>query len=379
MSELKFELIASVAWGEDGLQDRVLYASTLEAGAPKMLARVPPDVLRGADGTLWLAAEGRVLRLGGADSAETVTVTSGGGGEIGALVPTEDGGLVVLGEGDDTKWVLTRLSSEGEVVWRRQDVGIRGQRVTDAQLLGDRDGSVFLYAISGGVGEVFQVDLREGSVRNMTAFDREAPENVWVDRGCVFRVVFSNEGAHRWVRRDLASSEEHAVGSGPLQYVLDWAQGPLPDGGAILAVVQKGELIWMDSEGFEARRLSLAGLVRDGEDVVVGVRDEGCIRSTRWRSREAVGSSVRTGPFESSFARLIAAEAESLYVLDSGELSVFDSTGAKVEEVERVRVNEERLSREGTVSIGRPVVEPSGAVLVVGADPRGAYVVRIGA
>lgn len=377
MSQLKFEFVSSVTWQDDGLQDQILYASTLELGKPKMLTRIPPDLFRGPDGTLWLTAKGRVVRLQSADSADIFPLGATEMDEIITLVPTEDRGLVVLGrQGMDS--VLTRLSSTGELIWQRKDLPMLQQHFTQAKLLSDLNDSKYLYTVSGGLGQVVQIDLNDGSAKTIVSFDSQPPQNVWVNQGSLFWVVFSEAGMHTWVSKNLETGQQRTIGEPPLQYVLDQAQGSLPNGGALLAIAQRGELIWMNSEGLESERLPLAGIVRkNNEELVIGIRETDLICITRWQSGEAISSSFRVGSFSSSFPRLIAAEENRYYVLDSRQLFIFDDNGQKVEQIRPFDVNKQRLQREGNIAISKPVIEAYGPILLVGADSTGAYIVRI--
>jgi len=376
MSQLKFEFVGSVSWQDDGLQDQILYASTLELGKPKMLARIPPDLLRGPDGTLWLTAKGRVVRLMNADSANIFPLRATETDEIITLVPTEAQGLVVLGR-QEMDSVLTRLSSTGEVIWQRKDLPTLQQHFTQANLLGDHNGSTYLYTISSELGQLVQIDLNDGSAKTIVSFDSQPPQNVWVNQGSLFWVVFSTAGMHTWVSQNLETGQRHTISEPPLQYVLNQAQGPLPNGGALLAIPKQGELIWMNAEGLESERLPLVGLVRENEELVVGVKDEESICITRWKMGEVISSAFRIETFSSSVSRLIAAEENRYYILDSRQLFIFDEKGHKLKEIEQFNVNEQRLKREGNVAISQPVIEPSGSILLVGADSSGAYIVRL--
>lgn len=378
MSQLKLEFAGSVSWQDDGLQDQILYASTLILGKPKMLARVPPDLLRGPDGTLWLTSKGRVIRLQGTDSANIFPLEAAATDEIIALIPTEDRGLVVLGrQGMDS--VLTRLSSTGELIWQRKDLKTLQQPLTQAQLLGDFDGSTFLYVISKRLGQVVQIDLIDGSATTVIRFDGQLPRKVWVNQGSLFWVVFSEAGTHTWVSKHLETDQQCAIGEPPLQYMLGQVQGVLPNnGGALLTIPKKGELIWMNSQGLASGRLSLAGIVRsNNEELVIGVRENELIHITRWQAGEIIGPSFWLDSFNSSLPHLIAAEGNSYYLLDDRQLVIFDENGHKEKEIQQFDVNEQRLLREGNVAISKLVVEPSGSILLVGADSRGAYIVRL--
>ncbi|MGR3279774.1 hypothetical protein ACSYAD_32475 [Acaryochloris marina NIES-2412] len=376
MSQYKFQLVGSVTWQDDGLQDQILYASTLELGQPRMLARIPPDLFRGPDGTLWLMAKGKVVRLQDTDTADIFSLKAIETDEIIALVPTEDRSLIVLSRRDMNS-VLTRLSSTGELIWHRNDLPMLQQHLTQAQLLVDFDGSTFLYAVSSGIGRVVRIDLMDGSTTTVVSFDSQPPQNVWVSQGSLSWVVFSDAGTHTWVSKNLETGQQRTIGEPPFQYLLDQVQSPLPNGGALLAVPQKGELIWMNSEGIESKRLPLAGLVRENEELAVGIREKDLICITRWKLGEAISSSFQVGSFSSEFSRLIASEGNSYYVLDPGKLFIFDENGHKLKELEQFEVNEQRLQREGAVAISKSVIEPAGSILLVGADAVGAYIVRI--
>ena len=109
----------------------------------------------------------------------------------------------------------------------------------------------------------------------------------------------------------------------------------------------------------------------------VGVKDEESICITRWKMGEVISSAFRIETFSSSASRLIAAEENRYYILDSRQLFIFDEKGHKLKEIEQFNVNEQRLKREGNVAISQPVIEPSGSILLVGADSSGAYIVRL--
>ncbi|KAI9130401.1 hypothetical protein [Acaryochloris sp. CCMEE 5410] len=376
MSQYKFQLVGSVTWQKDGLQDQILYASTLELGKPKMLARIPPDLFRGPDGTLWLMSKGTVARLQGTDAADIFSLKAIETDEIIALVPTEDRSLIVLSRRDMNS-VLTRLSSTGELIWQRNDLPTLQQHLTQAQLLVDFDGSTFLYAVSREVGQVVKIDLTNGSSTTVVSFESQPPQKVWVNQGSLSWVVFSDAGTHTWVSKNLETGQQHTLGEPPLQYILDQAQGSLPNGRVLLAIPKKGELIWMNSEGLETERLSIAGLVRENEELNVGIREKDLICITRWKSGEAIDPSFQVSSFSSSFSRLIAVEGNSYYVLDARKLIVFDENGHKLKELEQFEVNEQRLQREGAIAISKSVIEPAGSILLVGADAVGAYIVRI--
>jgi hypothetical protein len=375
MSRFTFELRGFVEWTDNGLQDKILYASRFDRqGKPKMLSRVPPTLLRGSDGTLWFEMKGRVVRLRGPASGDPFLLTAAGIDNFLAIAPTQDRGMVVLGCQDE-ETVLARLGADGQAIWRRTDHPALQEHLVQAQLLGDADGSLFLYATTARSSQVLAINSDDGTVSRVAGFDSPPPQRVWVRQGSLFWVANQEDGLGDWICRDLKTGSLRTVSPPSLRHLLYYIQGPLPQGGALLAIPQNGELIWMGSEGQEVGRLELAGLVREGDRLFAGTRGEGLTRLSSWQEGRELGS--WNIPPLGDFGRLIAADRNGFLILDSRKLIALDAAAKPLNEVPLLQVAEERARREGTIGIGRAVVEPSGSVLVPGADPEGAYVARI--
>ena len=276
---------------------------------------------------------------------------------------------------EGTRNVIARLGDAGQIIWRRTDLPILQGHLTQAQLLVDFDDSILLYAVGNNIGRVAQIDLRDGETTTVFMFDGEPPRDVWVHQGSLFWVMFSEAGTHQWISQNLKTGQHRAIGQRPLQNLFDHAQGPLPGGGALLALPRRSELIWMGAEGEELGRLTLAGLVRQGDELVTGIRHTDQIHIARWQAGQEVFS-LHTGPFGES-SRLIAAESNKFHIVDGQKIVVVDESGNRIGEIPSIQYADERIRREAGIAIAKPVIEPSGSVLLAGADAEGAYIVKI--
>ncbi len=379
MSNLRFELVALVPWVDDGLHDEILYGSGLGAdGTPLMVSRLPPDLLRGPDGTLWLTAKGRMARAYDSDGAEVFPLVSAGLDIVTGKVPTLDKGLVLLGR-KGTEHVLARLTNNGELAWRVRNIPLLQGNIGNAELFVDFDGSVYLYVVHGRGerGQLVRISLADGVGSMAFDFTRQdrAPQRIWLCQGSLFWIEYSASTCV-WVSRDLESGRQGVVTAQPsIRHLLAMACAALPDGGALLTIPEDGELIWMGADGSETGRLAVAGVVRANGGLATAVREGDGITITRW-SKGRVLESFRAGQSPVPM-HLIYTEQDVYYLLDQEQIVAVDSTGERVSEIPFFMVGDRRLKKEGNVSIAKAVVEPGGSVLVVGADADGAYVVRI--
>lgn len=381
MSDLAFELVAFVPWMEHGLEDELIYSSMRgPGGSPIVLGRLPPLVLLGPDGTLWLGRGTAVVRIRDAQSPEAFALAAAGIETLATMAPTLDAGMLLFGrEGSDN--VLARLSDSETVVWRKLDVPLPQDGFDHAQLLVDLDGSAYLYARGISEGLVVQVNLDDGATSVIVEFAESPPKNLWVREGRLFWTTYS-EGVRAWVSRDIEAGERKVVeGQGHFQSSLGKVCASLPGGGALLEV-SAGHLIWMGQDGDETNSLMLAGIVRADKGIAVGLREEDTIAIAQWSDGQTAGSVRVDSPSPS--ASLIYVDQDGYHLMDPQGVTAADSgTVATVDfdgglEVEPCfNVSDLRLQRLGVVATMGAVVERDGSVLLPGADPEGAYVVRI--
>lgn len=378
-SAFKFELVTFVPWSNEGLHDEILYGSGLGAdGSPLMVLRIPPDLLRGPDGTLWLTAKGRIVRTGGNNGAEVFPLLSADMDIVTSKVPTLDKGVVLLGR-TGAEYVLARLTNKGELAWRVKNVPLLQGNIDHAQLLVDFDGIVYLYIArrEGEGGRLVHINLTDGisSVVFEFAQQEHLPERIWVRQGRLFWIDDS-AGTCSWVSRNLETGYQSAITAhSSIQPLLATACAALPDGGALLTIPEDGELIWMGADGSESGRLAMVGVVRANGELAAAVREGDGTTITRWR-KDQVLESFQVGQFPVPM-NLIYADQNVYYFLDREQIVAVDSTGERVSEIPDYMVGEQRLQREGSISIANAVVDPEGAVLLVGADADGTYVVKV--
>lgn len=375
MNTLTFEFLHLVPWLDDGLQDEILYGSGLGPdGSPLMIARIPPDLLRGPGGTLWLTSRGQVVRASDNKAMDIFPLGAADVDAITSIVPTLDEGFVVLGR-KDAENILVRLTDTGELLWRKTNPPPLQSNLEHAQLLVDFDGAIYLYTANYQTGQVVRVNLDDGTSSVPLDLGDYRPQKVWVWQGSLFWVAHS-VGVYSWISQRLETGRQHAVIPHPsLQDLLGTACAVLPDGGALLSVPEDNELVWMGPDGSDIGRQTVAGIVRANGGLAVGDRAGDKINIIRWSNGRVVDS-FQAGPFP-VHSDLIYTDQNVYYVLESDKVVAVDSAGEHVANVPFFMVGEQRLQRQGNISITKAVVEPDGAVLLVGADSEGAYVVRI--
>jgi hypothetical protein len=378
----KFELIASIPWQAEGMRERILPLVTgIVSHEEPRLVRLLPSLSRAPDGTIWLlTADGTAGRLRNGKWSP-FSLAAADAGEIVDIGPLAENGVVVLGEKQTQQNVLARLDSTGAQVWRRvgpidharADVAsLRGEYNC---LRGDFDGSVYLPGTRLG-GAISRIDLSSGATP-VTVDLGEYRGPVWVQGGVLFRVV-SAENRRWWVSRAMDSGDERrSFVEDALQVALAVPRSPIPSGGALLS--SGSDLIWMSAQGKSETIVPLAGIVRAGDELAVGLRDGAEIRVTFWQEgKETDGFAMHpTG----SLPTLISANHEQAVVRESGtgdqpeRLTVFHRTGgrAPLGNVSAAEV----LRGEGTVSTLKVLVEPAGSLLIAGADSKGVYLVRV--
>ncbi len=369
------ELACFVPWTEGGFHDEVLYGSGMGLdGSPLMVTRCPPALCRGPDGTPWLVGQGQIMRTQGRDGAEFVSVAAAdidGVADMAPIVPMEDGGVVLTGrKGDDN--ILARLSRSGDLIWRK----VWGPRAAaEVHLLGEREGAVYLYAPGEQGGRVASVSVQDGAGMTALSLQGRVAERMWMMQGRVFWVEYADRQS-RWVSRDLDTGLAHAVSAAaPLDVLLGTAVAALPDGGALLAVPENAELIWLSAAGYELHRMTIAGLVRTADGLAIAQRKGEDIRVCRWGNGEIVASYQLVAPGPTTM--LMDAEEDRYYFRDSQTIFAVNARGERVGDAVPFDMAQQRWQRLGRVDVCKTIAGPDGALLLAGADSAGAFVVRV--
>ncbi|MCA9537249.1 MAG: hypothetical protein KC620_00090 [Myxococcales bacterium] len=378
----RFELAGQIQWSADGLAESIKSAGGAMMLTDKAPARTRevPGLARGADGRLWLSTRKQLGAIGKAGfEALPLTALDAQPTEI---APLADGVIVLGSNGREN--VLARLDATGKAVWRRAGpmnpakADLTALEGVIRRLSVDGDGSVYLYA-TRQAGQVAKVNPADGATTVALALPEFRSPSAWVLGGTLYRVQPADAKTFTWVAHKLGEAADGAPISptGDLATTLGSARGPLPGGGALLMP----RVGWqrMAPDGGSAGALPLAGIVRAGDGLAVALASGDGLSVTRW---PAAGAPVQLGPIN-GHARLVAADDAGYQVvvgrsvMAAGKLLTFGPDGKQTAELGLDGQGEKLLALEGQVDIGQPVVEPDGALLVAGADPKGAFVVRV--
>jgi hypothetical protein len=309
-----FELVAACDFGE--LDDARVPMTDRDM-------RVPPTLVRGGDGAVWLF-DGEV---GGVIEGGEFRGRCGGAS---SLAPLAGGGVVALDRD------LIRFDANGDEVWRQRALPFRVESLA-------LDGEVFLL----GAG-VARVALEDGAI---TVVAHEP--GPWLV-GCGWRMQIAGGRVRRRARIGGGFGE---VTPAP-ELLKARALAPLPDGGALW--VQQHQPIWMAPDGRVRAKLPLAGVARDGEMLWVAESAPGALELRAWRGGQLADE--RRLPVEER-ARLhsrgcVWLPSEQRCVDFAGEpMTPADPAGSALD-------------------TAHPVIEPDGAALFAGADADGVFLLR---
>ena len=378
----RFELVASIPWSVDGLRERVIPLELgFSADSEPRLVRLLPSLSRAADGTVWLlAADGIVGPIRNGEWSP-FSLAAADAGEINDIAPLADGGLLVLGEKENRENVLVRFDGSGLRIWRRVGpidhvkADIASLRGEYSCLRNDFDGTAYLPG-TRLEGAVSRIDLSNGDTpATVNLGDFRGP--VWIQSGVLFRVDFA-EHRRWWVSWVLETGEKRkSFVEDELQDALAVPRSSLPSGGALLSTGT--DLIRMGAQGNRESVVPLAGIVRVGDGLAVGLRRSAEIFVSFWQGGKETDS-YAIGPV-GPWATLINANHEEAMVRESGvgdqpeSLTIFHRKDHRTSLGKLPAI--EVFKKEGAVSTLKVLVEPDGALLMVGADAKGVYIVRV--
>lgn len=351
----------------------------LLTAAPAMKTRQVPRLARGSDGALWAFERNQLGKLG-ADGFTAIPLAEFDAA-LQAVAPIEGGAILLGSKGREN--VLARVGLDGKVAWRK--TGPADPSTADPttlkgiyrRLSADFDGAVWLYA-TRQAGQIAKVDIETGAISVAVTLDGFKSASAWVVGGMVFCAMPAAKGAIDWTRQPVAGGDASTVAVTDAMGRALTAAIPLPDGGAL--VRPQADLVRMTAKGEAAGVLAIAGIVRDGADLVVAVRSGDDLELTRWSGGKAASSVKLAGL--GSRARLASAGDDGYGVLDgrtnskAGKLVQFDAKGARTGEQALAGKDAMVLEMTGRVDLSRALVEPDGSLLVPGADAQGAFVVR---
>lgn len=375
MEDFVLELTEAVSWSENGLEDEILYGSGAGPdGFPLMISRMPPDLLYGSAGVLWLASGKRIVRLEKNQTAEVFSLDAADIDRCIDIIPSDDKGLLILGSKGEHS-VLVRLTVKGSAVWRQDDLSLSPENTKPVQLIAD-DESVYLYAVGSKTAQVISVNPENGELTDVYQFQGSLPQKIWIQKKCIFWVVYA-EGKFTLESYALDTGQRNSISpQGDLQRVFASICTVLPNGDVLLAIPQNNELIWMNTHGLEKQRLKIAGIVRNENRLVVAILKQDNIFIEQWIDGKVV-ESVRMDAF-STRMDLIYFDQNAFYFSDTERIFKIDSTGKKIGEVPFLEVGTQRKQREGVIAISKAVATPDGSLLIPGTDAKGVFVVRIG-
>lgn len=377
----RYALAHAVDWA-DGLKPTIKSAGggMLLTAAPAMKTRQVPRIARGGDGSVWIFERNQLGRV--APGSFTAVPLAEFGATLQAVAPVPGGAILLGGKGREN--VLARIGADGKIAWRK--TGPADPSTADPtalkgiyrRLSADFDGAVWLYA-TRQAGQIAKVDPDSGATPVAVSFDGFKSASAWVVGGVVYRASPAAGGAFDWSRQPINGGDADTVTvADPLGRALS-AATPLPDGGAL--VRPRADLMRMSPKGEAAGVLAIAGIVRDGSDLVVAVRSGDALELTRWSGGKAE-SSVKLAGLDPR-ARLASAGADGYGVLigrtnsKPGTLLRFDAKGGQIGEQDLAGQAAMVLETTGRVDLARVVVEPDGGLLVPGADAKGAFIVRV--
>ncbi len=380
--QARYELIRQVPWSADGLAETLESAGggMLLTAKPKARTRAVPSIAVDADGQVWFFTKDQLGRAG-ADGYTRVAL-DGFDASVQAIAPLADGVVAIGSKGREN--VLARIGADGQIAWRK--TGPFDAKAADPaalrgvlrRLSADADGAVYLYA-TRQAGVVASVEPGSGAVSPVVTLEGFRSPSAWVAGGVLYRAQ-DEGGSNVWISRPVAGGDDRRIEPDPgLAGALGGAS-PLPDGGAI--VQPRAALVRMSAAGKPAGKLTLAGVVRDGEDGLhVGLQSGENLEVTRWAEGQAGPTVVLSGL--PPRARLAAAGPGGFKViagrssLKAGTLIDFDAQGNQTASVSLEGKGKDVQGFEGRVDTGNRVVGKDGAIYIPGVDPRGAWVVRI--
>ncbi|AFZ22994.1 hypothetical protein Cylst_0665 [Cylindrospermum stagnale PCC 7417] len=395
-------VVADLPWSTPDIQPRIFTFQTSNKFEPEFSTQIPPDLIQGVNGKLWLVLtkgkvatqEGNSWRLLNTDAARVDKLIT--------IAPLTNGSVILLGlDSNEKENILAAVDSSGALLWRR--TGTYDSNKLDLSLLRgyfndlivDTDGAVYLPGtrIRGAFARIDPVSGATPQVLDIGEYHIN-DDGIFIYKGELFRVLYDN-GVFYWIRRPIVGGSDNKMRtSEKIQDLVAYPLGVLPDGGALLSK-DPGSLTWMSPTG-EATRQNrlLAGIVRHGKEVFAAIPGDDqmtVVHSTGDHTeREFIGKLPE-------HARLIRAD-DSGYDFLLG-YDIFDDASnppylgqisrpvdrlihvdrkTKEHRVTKLSTDvDRRLSIEGKVSYDRPVIVDSNTLLLVGTDPKGAFVVRI--
>jgi hypothetical protein len=352
--ELSLSLVAVVAWGPP-LPDRLIPAASPELHP----IRSVPTPFVGAGGELWLVTPDGMVGVF-RDGFRRVFLPDVE--RVVALVPLADE-ILVLGihQGGNVLALVEKTGAR----WRRTGPS-RADTAAHA-LSGDlealvRDGDQLYVSAASAGGGLARVSLANGALEPI---ELSGAGPAWVTGGTIQQLI----SGERWWTRD--GDEERSVTVDRRLRRCEPIAPANPDGDG-LVFQDKDGLMWMDGDGALRERLPTAGVVRDGDELVVATPGDP-LQVTRWQGGVALGKTAVSGL--STRARLVRAN-ERFSFLDGAQLVEIDEAGRLVGARPSDELPMETIA--GGIDFSCSLVR-QGRVVCVGSDPQGVFVVEIGA
>jgi len=384
MLQPTFELITAVPWMENALQDTlapITGGKQILPGAFVLhLTRRVPRTRFGADGTLWLGWKPIVSIGRDQESPKLFPLNAAKMESLATLASLQDGGIIALGQ-EEEHTVMARLSSTGDLIWRKINKPLHLNRPENAQLLVNLDRA---YIYTGVEGQIFQIDIDNGETMLVTELPAPYPKKVFLREKTIFWLI-SLEGTRYWFSQNTVTKDQQSIeGQGVFQSSFSQVRDSLPGGGALLTTPTDHtvDLIWMGSEGNIIHHLALAGIVRVGENLVVATREGNTTTITRWNKGQVIHTiEVDIDPSQ----KLFYADQDMYYFMSpipfSGAYSLsFTQVDRNGNVDARTSLDPKELElqeRMSKVDLDQAIVESNGSVLLPGADSEGVFIVRI--
>jgi hypothetical protein len=394
VSITSMSVVGDLPWSKD-VQPQIFFFQTSYEFGPELRIRMPPKLIQGANGKLWLLLINNKVVMQDGNSWRLLNIDAAQIDNLITIAPLTNGNVILLGRSsDDQENILAAVDSNGKLLWRRTGLYDSDQlnlpllRGYFSNLIVDKDNNVYLPGthIRGGFARIDPATGTTPQVLDIGEY-RINDDSIFIYDGKLFRVEY-NDGVYYWIRRPIVGGSDTKIRTSEnLQNLVTSPLGILPNGGALLSKDSK-LLTWMSPTGEISRQILLAGIVRHGKDVFVAIPDNEqvvIVHSNGERTEREVISKLPKN------TRLIRADESGYdFLLDgsyqsqpnqlfepSDLLIHVDRKTKKQKETKLSKDPDRRLGIEGLVTYNHLVIENLETLLLIGADPQGAFVVRI--
>jgi hypothetical protein len=389
-------LVASIPWATTGLKDMVT-AVVGGIGPPRgvrhHLRRWVPEVRRGRNGSLWFHRHERVASFYNG-STSPFPVAAAEVEQLTDIAPMPDGGLIVLGVASPQTNVLARLGPDGLLRWRRtgkisvNQLDLPALKGEFGCLLQDQDAAVYL-PDTRIAGEIGRVDPDTGETRTTIRFANSEPmDEPILGWGRLFgpppEKGPSSPAAPALgvaITRNLRTGAETRVPAPVLGELFATVVAGLPDGGRLVLLVDKDELVWSGPDGASWLRLAIAGAAPTEDGLAVATRDGDDIVLSHWRDGK-IDHWVRAHrPGSPSWLEYAGRDGYYFTARDILAQPVhglfYDVNGQREPEGDLINDPERLVAMSSAIDMTHPAVEPDGSIIIAGANAAGVFMVRV--